>query len=106
MKFETMKHHNNTVDNFGRRFISRHGALVLYSIWVYVEPGIYDMRQEIMYTGHINALYNKQDAVCVLFTIETILKFIKKILPNITRVMLQSNNVRFYQNTIVQFFIS
>ena len=45
-----------------------------------------------MYIEHINMFDNKLDTACVVLIIEDILKCIKRILPNITRVILQSDN--------------
>ena len=101
-----INHCHNAVDNFGFWGLSWNGALVLYSIWVYVDPDIYDMRQETMYIDHINALDNKQFAACFLPLIEAILKFVKRILLHITRMIIQCDKSIFYQNFIVPFFIN
>ena len=45
MKFETIKHHDNSFEHFGKIGLSWHGALVFFSVWVHVEPGVYDTRQ-------------------------------------------------------------
>ena len=79
--------------------------MVFYSVLVYVEPDVYDMRQEIIYICHINAFDNKQDTASVLSLTEVILKCIKRIFLDKTRVILQSENARSYQNAIVPFFI-
>ena len=44
-----MKHRKNVFDNFVKRGISWHGALVFYYIWVYVDPDVYYMSQDTMY---------------------------------------------------------
>ena len=41
MNFETMKHRENTVENFGKRGISWHVNLVFYSVQVYFGPDLY-----------------------------------------------------------------
>ena len=105
MNFETMKHCDNSVENFGKRGLSWNGALVFCSIRVYVETDVYEMRQETMYINHINTFYHKQDAAYFLSIIEAILNSIKRIFPDITRVIMQSDNARLYQNSIVPFFI-
>ena len=69
-----------------------HSALVLYYVQVYVEPDVYEMRQETMYINHINVLDNQQDGACFVILIESILNFIKMVLTYITRVILQSDN--------------
>ena len=58
-----------------------------------------------MYIDHINTFDNKQDADCVVSLIEDILNSIKRILPDITMVILQSDNAILYQNEIVPFLI-
>ena len=58
MKFEMMKHRDNSVENFVKRGLSWHGALVFCSIWVYDDTGVYEMRQLPMYINHINVLDN------------------------------------------------
>ena len=63
------------------------------------------MRQEKMYANNNNTLDNKQDVTFLVSIIEDILKSIKNILPNITRVILKSDNAIFYQISIVPFFI-
>ena len=59
MKFETMKHLENAVEDFGKRGLSWHGVLVFYYVLVYVEPNIYEMRQDTIHIDHTNALDNK-----------------------------------------------
>ena len=76
-----MKYRDNAVDSLGKRSLSWHVTLVFYSVQVYVDPDVYDIRQGIMYIDHINALNNKEDTTCVISLIEDILKFIKMILP-------------------------
>ena len=44
MKFEMMKYRDNYIENFVKRGLSWHDALVFYSIGVYVETGAYYMR--------------------------------------------------------------
>ena len=63
------------------------------------------MSQEKIYINHINAFDNKQDTTCVISLIEAILNCIKRILTYITNVILQSDNVRSYQNSMMTFFI-
>ena len=58
-----------------------------------------------MYIYIINIFNNKQDDTCVVFSIEVILNCIKRVFPHITNVILQNDNVRFYQKSIVSFFI-
>ena len=58
-----------------------------------------------MYIDHINMFNNKQDAAFVVSLIKAIFNFIKRILLDITSVILQSDNVRSYRNSIVPFFI-
>ena len=55
-KFESTKHCNNPVENFEKRGLAWHGALVFYSVWVYVESDVYEIRQEKNYINHINTL--------------------------------------------------
>ena len=50
-----------------------------------------------MYIGHINASDNKHDTNYFISLIQDILNCIKRILPNINRVILQSDNVISYQ---------
>ena len=59
-----------------------------------------------MYIGHINSFNNKQDNACVVSLISDILNCIKRIIPDITRVILQSEKAGLYQNYIVPFFHS
>ena len=105
MNFETMKYRENEVEDFGKRCLSWNGALVFYYVQVYVDTDVYEIRQETIYIYHINMFNNKQDDTCVVFSMELILNCIKKIFPRITSVILQSDNVRFYQNSIMTFFI-
>ena len=105
INFKKMKHRDNSVDNFGNSGISWHGALVFYSVWVYFEPGVYEMRQETIFINKINALDNTQETACILSLIEDTLDCIKQIFPYITRVTLQSDNTISYKSSIVPFFI-
>ena len=98
-KFETMKHSNNAVENIGKRGLS------LYCVRVYVEPGVYTMRKETMYIDHINTIDKKEDATVVVLLIGAILNCIKRILTNITNMILHSDIARLYQNAIVKIFI-
>ena len=68
-------------------------------------PDVYDMWQETIYIDHINEFDHNQDSVCVVYLIEAILNCTKSILPDINRVILHSENVISYQNSIVTFFI-
>ena len=97
MNFDKTKHRDNEVGNFGKRGLSWNDDLVLYYVRVYVEHDVYDMRQYIMYIGHINASDNKHDTNYFISLIQDILNCIKRILPNINRVILQSDNVISYQ---------
>ena len=63
------------------------------------------MRQETKYTNYINTSDNKQDVACVLSLIEAIFPWKRRILSDITRVVMQSDNTSLYQNAIVSFFI-
>ena len=104
IKFDTMKHSDNAVENFGNKCILWHRTFFC-SIWVYVDSDVYEIRQENIYINHINAFDNTYDATCVLFLIESIWNFINRILSEIIGVILQSDNVRLYKNITVIFFI-
>ena len=85
MKFGKMKHRDNGDGFYVKRGLTWHGAMVFYSVRLYVEPGIYEMRQEIMYINHIDVFDDKQDSACSVSLIEAIFNCIKWILPDITR---------------------
>ena len=61
------------------------------------------MRHEKIYISHINALDNKQDTSCFILFIEDILNYIKRILTKINLMIVQSDNTKLYQNSIVPF---
>ena len=105
IKFETMKHRENAVENFRSRGLSWHDALDFYSVQVYFETDVYEMRQETMYINHISGFNNKKDATYVIYIIESRLKCIKRIFPDITGVILQSDNAISNQNAIMSFFL-
>ena len=58
-----------------------------------------------MYINHNNSFDNNQYVACLVLLIKDILSCIKRIFPDITRVILQSDNARSYQNSIVPFFV-
>ena len=58
-----------------------------------------------MYINYINMFDYKHDAACVISLIESRLNCINRILTDITRGLMQSDNYRSYKNSIVPFFI-
>ena len=58
-----------------------------------------------MYINHINTLANQQDSACVILITEDILNCIRRILPHIMTVVMQSDNAILYQKVIVPSFI-
>ena len=58
-----------------------------------------------MDNNHIYAFNNKQDSTCVIYLIESIVSCIKRILPDISMVILQNDNTELIQNVIVAFSI-
>lgn len=105
MKLEPLQHPEKTVEHFGKRGLSWHGALVRY--FVNAEEGDVTesfVREETLYIDHICGSDNTQDALGVLSLTEAILSRVARTLPAIKRVLIQSDNARTYQNSTLPYF--
>lgn len=100
MKLEPLYFREKTVDHYGKRGMSWHGALVQHFV-VHddrEEDGVVDQR---LYFDHISQGDTKQDREAVISMIEAILMRIKRDLPQVKRIVIQSDNASAYQNTLL-----
>ena len=109
MKFEPMKHREKTVEHFGKRGISWHGALIRYFVDAPINAvgpssGTY-RREETMYVDNICGSDNSQDAMGVVSLLEAILTSVKRSLPQIKKAIIQSDNAKTYSNAHIPYFI-
>ena len=59
IRFEMTKNCDNAVKKFGKRGKSWNGSLLFCAVQVYVEPDVYDTRQETIYINHFSVFDNK-----------------------------------------------
>jgi hypothetical protein len=106
MKAEPIYYREKTSDHFGKRGMSWHGVLVRYWEYVMVLNGTaYKKMESRLYYDHISSGDNKQDKVAVLSMIEAAIMAIKRDLPHIRRITVQSDNASSYQNASVIIFL-
>lgn len=100
MKLEPMHYREKTVEHYGKRGISWHGAMIHFFTWEddLVSPRAAENR---VYVDHISDGDSKQDREAVVSVIEAILMRIRKDLPHISTIVLQSGNASCYQNALV-----
>jgi hypothetical protein len=98
MKLEPMYFREKTVDHYGKRGISWHGALIQYFVF---DDGI-DSNQhpfaldQRLYFDHISKNDSKQDREAVISMLEAVLMRLKQDLPSVKRIALLSDNATSY----------
>ena len=95
MKFESLYFREKTVENYGKRGISWHGAMVMYYSWD-VSHGA-AIRNNV-YIDDLIVGSNKQGTGLVISIIEAIMMRIKKDIPHMKEVVLQSDNAKCYMS--------
>lgn len=95
MKLEPLYFREKTVDHYGKRGISWHGALVQY--FEYDESGPHpEAVDQKMYFDHISKEDTKQDRECVISLVEAVLIRLRKDLSSIRRIAILSDNASCY----------
>ncbi len=98
MKFNPINTRESTIDHYGKRGISWHGFCLIY--YMYDE----NMKEATKYCTYLDQILsdgNKQDTYCVLSLLEAGLKQIHNDLPFVKSIVLQSDNVRCYENLLI-----
>ena len=91
MKFGLVYFREKTVEHFGKKGLSWHGAMVFYKCPITQE-------RKIFYYDHISTGDSKQDWMAVLSIVESIAMQLKRDMPHIQKVNIQSDNAKCYQN--------
>lgn len=102
MKFEPVVYTEKTVDFFGKRGLSWHGVVAIYS------DGTGGIKH--LYIDQIVGNNSKQDKISVLSMYDAALARVKRNIPTVERVFVLSDNARCYQNHLlpimIHFFIT
>lgn len=102
MKFEALYFREKTVEHYGKRGISWHGAMLQYFVF---DEELKQGRKEITYFDDVSFGDNLQDSAAVISLIECILIRVRKMFPKIKRITLQSDNASCYQSADVLLMI-
>ncbi|EFX81178.1 hypothetical protein DAPPUDRAFT_102749 [Daphnia pulex] len=100
MKFEPVYFREKTVDHYGKRGISWHGAMITFYTVVAVD-GVHTAVQNRYYMDHVVENESKQDITSVISILEAVIIGLKKLFPRLTTIYLQSDNASCYQNTML-----
>ena len=100
IKLEPIYYREKTVDHYGKRGISWHGAMIQY-FTLEESDGKKIAIQHKVYVDQIISNENKQDRSAVFSILEALLLVIKKHLPFIEIIYLLSDNAACYQNTMI-----
>lgn len=95
MKLDPIYWREKTVDHYGKRGMSWHGALIQYYTMVEGVPTL-----SKFYLDQICENDNKQDKFAVISLVEAILLELKRHHPQIRKVIFQSDNAGCYQNSM------
>ncbi len=98
MKFEPVYFREKTVDHYGKRGISWHGAMITFYTAVSVD-GVRTAVPNRYYMDHIVENESKQDITSVISILEAAIIGLQKIFPHLTTIYLLSDNMSCYQNT-------
>lgn len=96
MKAEPLFFRESTLAHYGKRGMSWHGALIQF--WVADPDDEGRFSEQKVYYNHLSGADNRQDKEAVVGLVEAILLDIKRDLPQIDRVVLQSDNASCYQS--------
>ena len=98
MKFEAMYFREKTIEHYGKRGISWHGAMLKYFAF---DKDANGPVQQIHYFDSISFGDNLQDSSAVISILECLLMRIRRILPSMKRITLQSDNASCYMSQYV-----
>lgn len=96
MKFEPVYFREKTVDHYGKRQRSWHGAMITF-----YTDGVRTTLQNMYYMDHVVKNESKQDITSVISILEAVIIGLKKLFPRLTTIYLQSDNASCYQNTML-----
>ena len=102
MKFEAMYYREKTIDFYGKKGLTWHGVQV-YSRYSSTDKDKYDNLQpyHISYYDQIISTGGKQDWMVVLSCFEAVVMNIKRTMPNVTKVYVQSDNAKCYRSAFL-----
>lgn len=104
MKFEPVYFREKTVDHYGKKGISWHGAMITFYTVVAVD-GVRTAVQNRNYMDRVVENESKQDITSVISILEAVIIGLKKLFPRLTTIYLQSDNASCYQNTMLLLLI-
>ena len=93
MKMEPIRYREKTVECFGKRGMSWHGAVIFYSDG---EGGL-----QTLFLDHILENDTKQDRMAVTSLVGAVLSRMKREIPTVRSFTLLSDNARCYQNDVL-----
>lgn len=100
MKYEPIRYREKTLDFFGKKGISWHGIVVFHLDKCYDESGKYTGPEHLsmLFYDHFIQGDTQQDVTAVASILEAGIMRLKKDLPNVTEIILLSDNAACYQN--------
>lgn len=98
MKFEPLRFRENTVDFYGEKGLSWHGAAVYYLDPENSEDVVLGNEFQMLFMDHIMKDDTTEDWQAVASSLEAMLKRIKSELPYVTKAVLVSDNAGCYNN--------
>lgn len=104
MKFEPIFYQQRTLQHFGKRGISWHGAAVYYRR--HHNDGSVDDTPTIVYIDHILDNISTQSGLVVAALTEAIVHVIEHTLASVKQILLQSDNAKCYQNNTLPIFLA
>lgn len=104
MKLDPIYYREKTVDHFGKRGMSWHGAMLQYYTMEEMD-GNRTPQLTKYYMDHVIDNGNKQDKLAVFSLLEAVIMGMKEKLPVFSKVTLLSDNAGCYQNTLLMLLI-
>lgn len=105
MKLEPMYYREKTVESYGKRGISWHGAMVQYFTVCEDEGTSLKAQDNRLYFDYISDGDNKQDRESVVSMMKAVMLSLREDLPSIKAVTLQSGDAACYQNALVMLLL-
>jgi hypothetical protein len=114
MKFESMSARETTQQHFGKRGISWHGCLLSYfrpktvaDLDANGEACVKTVAERVnVYVDQILDGDNKQDTFAVASMVEAVLQHVHGLLPNISSIILQSDNAKCYNSNPLRVLVA
>lgn len=104
MKLDPIYYREKTVDHYGKRGMSLHGAMLQYNT-IEETDGNLTPKLGKYYMGHVIDNENKQDKLAIFSLLEAVIMGMKEKLQTFSKITLLSDNAGCYQNTLLMLLI-